>query len=64
MKLATSLSVPMPSIETIKMEERKRPALDDDDRSARPVKRPAVSVNGGSSHPDADMPWRDDIEVR
>jgi len=42
------------------MEDRKRPALDD---SAPPSKRQAVAVNGNSTHPDADMPWRDDIEV-
>jgi len=42
------------------MEERKRPALDD---TAPPSKRQAIAVNGNSSHPDADMPWKDDIEV-
>ncbi|KAF2715181.1 BRE1-domain-containing protein [Pleomassaria siparia CBS 279.74] len=42
------------------MEERKRPGGSDD--SAPPAKRQAVSVNGARSHPDADLPWKDDIE--
>ena len=44
------------------MEERKRPAGDDE--SAPPTKRQATSVNGASKpHVDADMPWQDDLEV-
>ncbi|KAL8827710.1 MAG: hypothetical protein Q9191_003019 [Dirinaria sp. TL-2023a] len=44
------------------MEERKRPAVDGAD-SAPPLKRQATSVNGAAkSHPDADMPWQDDLE--
>ena len=54
------VSLPSPSL--IKMEERKRPAGDDD--SAPPLKRQATSVNGTSKpHVDADMPWQDDLEV-
>jgi E3 ubiquitin-protein ligase BRE1 len=44
------------------MEDRKRPAADNND-SAPPLKKQATSVNGGSKpHPDADMPWKDDLE--
>jgi len=42
------------------MEDRKRPIADD---SAPPAKRQAVTVNGARSHPDADLPWKDDIEA-
>ncbi|CAG8896496.1 unnamed protein product [Penicillium egyptiacum] len=46
----------------VKMEDRKRPAADNND-SAPPLKKQATSVNGGSKpHPDADMPWKDDLE--
>lgn len=63
MNLAASLPPSMPSIDTIKMEDRKRPALDDDGRSLPPFKRQAISVNGTNTHPDADMPWKEDVEV-
>lgn len=47
----------------VKMEDRKRPAADNND-SAPPLKKQATGVNGGSKpHPDADMPWKDDLEV-
>ncbi|KAJ5822774.1 hypothetical protein N7447_005114 [Penicillium robsamsonii] len=55
---------PVPSSEPglVKMEDRKRPAADSND-SAPPLKKQATSVNGGSKpHPDADMPWKDDLE--
>ncbi|CAO2649366.1 Nn.00g067510.m01.CDS01 [Neocucurbitaria sp. VM-36] len=42
------------------MEDRKRPIADD---SAPPAKRQAVTVNGARSHPDADLPWKDDLEA-
>ncbi|OGE51280.1 hypothetical protein PENARI_c014G09544 [Penicillium arizonense] len=43
------------------MEDRKRPAADND--SAPPLKKQATTANGGSKpHPDADMPWKDDLE--
>ncbi|KAL8734920.1 MAG: hypothetical protein Q9166_001272 [cf. Caloplaca sp. 2 TL-2023] len=46
-----------------KMEERKRPAENDSDNAGPPLKRQATIVNGaGRSHPDADMPWQDDLE--
>ncbi|KAJ5180263.1 hypothetical protein N7492_003473 [Penicillium capsulatum] len=46
----------------IKMEDRKRPAAENND-SAPPLKKQATSVNGGGKpHPDADMPWKDDLE--
>ncbi|KAL3448551.1 BRE1 E3 ubiquitin ligase-domain-containing protein [Aspergillus insuetus] len=47
----------------VKMEDRKRAATYDNNDSAPPLKKQATSVNGGSKpHPDADMPWKDDLE--
>jgi E3 ubiquitin-protein ligase BRE1 len=54
-------TVAAPSLDAVKMEDRKRPIADD---SAPPAKRQALTVNGARSHPDADLPWKDDIEVR
>jgi E3 ubiquitin-protein ligase BRE1 len=54
-------TVAPPSLDAVKMEDRKRPIADD---SAPPAKRQAVTVNGARSHPDADLPWKDDMEVR
>jgi len=46
------------------MEERKRPASHDPDGSEPPLKRQATAINGASkTHIDADMPWKDDLEV-
>lgn len=48
----------------VKMEDRKRAAAYDHNESAPPLKKQATSVNGSSKpHPDADMPWKDDLEV-
>jgi len=47
----------------IKMEDRKRPAGHDQNDAAPPLKRQATSLNGNKPHPDADMPWKDDLEV-
>lgn len=48
----------------IKMDDRKRAAAYDNNDSAPPLKKQATSVNGGSKpHPDADMPWKDDLDV-
>lgn len=55
-------TVAPPSLDTVKMEERKRPSASDD--PAPPAKRHQLAVNGLRPHPDADMPWKDDIEVR
>jgi E3 ubiquitin-protein ligase BRE1 len=60
MRLETR-TVAAPSLDAVKMEDRKRPSVDD---SAPPAKRQALTVNGARSHPDADLPWKDDIEVR
>ncbi|KAI4278862.1 MAG: hypothetical protein LQ337_000672 [Flavoplaca oasis] len=55
--------VPLSSSGPFKMEERKRPAANDSDNTGPPLKRQATTVNGaGRSHPDADMPWQDDLE--
>ncbi len=46
------------------MEERKRPASHDPDGSEPPFKRQITAINGTSkTHVDADMPWKDDLEV-
>ncbi|EEP78233.1 conserved hypothetical protein [Uncinocarpus reesii 1704] len=51
------------SVLVSKMEDRKRPASLDPSDSTPPSKRQATSVNGGGKpHPDADMPWKDDLE--
>ena len=60
MRLETR-TVAAPSLDAVKMEDRKRPSADD---AAPPAKRQALTVNGARSHPDTDMPWKDDIEVR
>ena len=56
--------LPLSSSGPFKMEERKRPAANDSDNTGPPLKRQATTINGaGRSHPDADMPWQDDLEV-
>ncbi|BDD61842.1 E3 ubiquitin-protein ligase bre1 [Monascus purpureus] len=58
-------ATPVPSSESglVKMEDRKRAAAYDHNESAPPLKKHATSVNGSSKpHPDADMPWKDDLE--
>lgn len=61
MKLVAPAAIPLPP--TIrKMEDRKRAAGQSVDELAPPTKRQAV--NGGSKvSADADMPWKDDLEV-
>ena len=64
MPLVQSRVVSLSSQDLIKMEERKRPATHDHDDSAPPLKKQATTVNGASKpHVDADMPWKDDLEV-
>lgn len=60
MRLEARIVAP-PSLDTVKMEDRKRPAGHED--AAPPAKRQAVTVNGARSHPDADLPWKDEIEA-
>jgi len=64
MRLATATRVSVSSLDSIKMEERKRPALDENHTSAPPSKKQAVIVNGANTKFDAEMPWKDDINVR
>ncbi|KAF7508517.1 hypothetical protein GJ744_009230 [Endocarpon pusillum] len=59
----------MPTIEAVplshalKMDDRKRPSPCDQHDSGPPSKKLATTANGAvKSHPDADMPWKDDIE--
>jgi E3 ubiquitin-protein ligase BRE1 len=54
------LSVSQPSL--IKMEDRKR-SMPYDSSDAPPHKKQATATNGASKHIDADMPWKDDLEV-
>lgn len=63
MNLVGGHPVSLSSSDPLKMEERKRPASNDHDVSAPPLKRQATSANGMKAHPDADMPWKDDLEV-
>jgi E3 ubiquitin-protein ligase BRE1 len=60
----------MPTIDAVplshapKMDDRKRPSPYDQHDSGPPSKKLATSANGAvKGHPDADMPWKDDIEV-
>lgn len=49
----------------VKMEDRKRPAPYDHGDNAPPSKRVATATNGGSkANVDADMPYKDELEVR
>ncbi|KAL5047808.1 hypothetical protein BDW71DRAFT_35619 [Aspergillus fruticulosus] len=62
MPAAEASPVAPPESGFVKMEDRKRAATHDND-SAPPLKKQATSVNGGNKpHPDADMPWKDDLE--
>lgn len=64
MPLVESHPVSLTSSEPFKMEDRKRPATNDHENAGPPLKRQVTTVNGaGRSHPDADMPWQDDLEV-
>jgi hypothetical protein len=55
---------PLSQAGLVKMEDRKRPSPYDHNDSAPPTKKVAMSANGaGKSNHDADMPWKDDLEV-
>ena len=59
-----SRTISAPSFDIVKMDERKRPTMvDHDDAAAPPLKKQATSINGAKTQNDADMPWKDDIEV-
>ncbi|KAL9602594.1 MAG: hypothetical protein Q9219_001738 [cf. Caloplaca sp. 3 TL-2023] len=63
MPLVEGNLVSLSSSGPFKMEERKRPASNENDSLAPPPKKQATAVNGaGRAHPDADMPWQDDLE--
>ena len=64
MTLVRDQPVSLSSSGLVKMDERKRPATHDHEDSAPPSKKQAMSVNGaGKPHIDAEMPWKDDLEV-
>lgn len=55
---------PPSQVGLIKMEDRKRPSPYDHNDSAPPAKKIATLANGAvSKNHDADMPWKDDLEV-
>ena len=61
MRLVDPRPVSLPSA-VIQMEDRKRPAGHALEEGSPPLKKQVV--NGVKmAHPDADMPWRDDLEV-
>lgn len=55
---------PGPALGKAIMDERKRPSVSDPDDTAPPAKKHAPTVNGSKSQADADLPWKDDIDVR
>lgn len=64
MTLVRDRLVSLSSSGLMKMDERKRPAAHDHEDSGLPSKKQVMSVNGaGKAHIDAEMPWRDDLEV-
>lgn len=64
MPAAEASPVAFSESDLVKMDDRKRAATYDHNDSAPPLKKQATSVNGGSKpHPDADMPWKDDLDV-
>ena len=66
MSLVQEPLVSLSSPRLVKMEERKRPAAQDQAGSGPPLKRQATAVNGGGAKflADVDLPWQDDLEVR
>ena len=58
-----SRTITAPSFDIVKMDERKRPVMSDHDDGAPPLKKQATSLNGAKTQNDADMPWKDEIEV-
>jgi len=65
MTLIEARTVSLPSPGLVKMEERKRPAVDGNDESVPPPKRQATARAsiGGRSDKDSDMPGKDDLDV-
>ena len=61
---AGPIPAPGPTLGKVIMDDRKRPSISDPDDVAPPAKRQAVAVNGGKSQSDADLPWKEDIDVR
>lgn len=54
----------VPLSHALKMDDRKRPSPYDQHDTGPPSKKLATTANGAiKGHPDADMPWKDDIEV-
>ncbi len=66
MRLVEAQAVPFLSPGLVKMDDRKRPAPHEPTEAAPPPsKKQATAVNGANkSHIDADMPWKDELEVR
>ena len=66
MSLLQEPLVSLSSPHLMKMEERKRPAAQDEDGSGPPLKRQITTTNGNGAKyvADADVPWQEDLEVR
>ena len=66
MSLLQGPLVSLSSSHLMKMEERKRPAAQDEDGSGPPLKRQTTTTNGNGAKylADADVPWHEDLEVR
>lgn len=60
---APLLPAPGPPLSKVVMDDRKRPSVSDPDDVAPPAKRQAVAINGGKNPSDADLPWKDEIDV-
>lgn len=56
--------VSLPSAVVGTMDDKKRPAASSGDAQGPPRKKQATDLNGkGKADRDADMPWKDDLEV-
>lgn len=65
MSIVENQLVSIPSAGKAKMEDRKRPATQSSSEESPPRKKHATTVNGeNTADPDADMPWKGDLEVR
>ena len=54
---------PSPALGKAMMDERKRPSVSDPDDVGPPAKKHAPALNGSKSQADADLPWKDEIDV-
>ncbi|KAI9891330.1 MAG: E3 ubiquitin-protein ligase bre1 [Vezdaea aestivalis] len=62
MRLTESSPDVLLSASVVMMDDKKRPALHDHETGGPPSKRQATLNGARKAHPDADMPWKDDID--